>query len=101
MFVPGAAIVQLLLALRPLARPLHEEVPQLPLYQFDSAVFRPAHFRFIGSDGGIHAATERIQPICAYPVLATEFRNDANCTPMTQVEVVVWFSLVVRVPDNV
>jgi hypothetical protein len=42
-----------------------------------------------------------IQTVCAYPALVAEFRNDADCTPVAQVEVVVWLSLVIRVPDNV
>ena len=64
------------------------------------AVLSTSDFRLIGCDGGIHAAAERIQTVCTYPVFAPELRNDAVCTPMTQVEVVAGLSLVIRVPDD-
>jgi hypothetical protein len=71
------------------------------LHQFDSAVLRSTIFCLIGGDWRIHATSEGIQSIGADPVLTAEFRHDAACTSMTQVEIIVWLSLVVRVPNNV
>jgi hypothetical protein len=45
--------------------------------------------------------SEGIQSIGGDPVLTAEFRHDAACTPMTQVDVIVGPPLVVRVPNNV
>ena len=73
---------------------------QLPLDKFYSAVLGSASLSFIGRDRGIHATSEGIQTIYTYPVLAAEFRYDAGCPAMAQVEVVIRLSLVVGVPDD-
>jgi hypothetical protein len=45
--------------------------------------------------------SEGIQSIGGDPVLTAEFRHDAACTPMTQVDFIVGPPLVVPVPNNV
>src|ERR1700730_1855631 len=73
----------------------------LPLDQFNAAVFRSPVFRPIGRDRRIETTAEGVQTVRGYPVLAGEFPYDAGGTSTTQIQIVVRFPLVIRMPHDV